>query len=133
MIAMNYGVIVGIALLVLASVLGYALAKRGLSWKALLAASLILAVCLTVPPQIPSIIDVLGGDDPVALVSIWLFVPPIVFLTLVGFGLGVAVSRPPAPTTRNVLIGVAAGLIPAMLLAFLVIGAIFSMTGVVTY
>lgn len=94
------------------------LARRSLSWKALVSWSPLVAVVASIVPSLPDFVYVRNGADPVNLAGIWFTVPLVTFVVQLFWWLGVLAARPDPPIAKRV--GLVNGLlfIPAAILAF---------------
>jgi len=114
------GFVLLLGVITAASVLcGLLLARTGLRWQYLTGAAVVFAVVASFIPSLPAFAEVARGGDPVALVGILVTIPLVSLLVFLGWGLGVALARPPAPVARNVGTALVLAVVPTVALAFL--------------
>jgi len=105
--------------LAVAYAVGFVLTRRTTQWKRLALASFLLAWLVGVVANLPIILAVHRGSDPITFMISVFLIPGAVLGSLVGFSIGVAAASPIPPTERNVNNASAAGFLPVILVAYL--------------
>lgn len=98
--------------------LGFALGRREMPWKRLAFFSLLIAWLTGIAANLPVIIDVHGGSDPVMFLGSIILIPAVVLASIAGFSVGVALASPVSPIGRRVHVVNAVGLLPVVILVY---------------